>query len=241
LLPIPELQVRVGEDKQITINVKQKETPSQVIVSECMILANSLAALLFQQQRFPALYRRQDEPREKVELEEDASIFNLLYQRKLLSRVEIGVEPGLHCSLGLSPYTSITSPLRKYLDLIMQRQLLCLLTGRAPMYRSSDLKQIAETTEPCLTRAAIVEQERTRYWILKFLKNQIKQTLEAVVTDKRSRGYSIHILDYLLDAQITPPKEINLEPGQQISVIIEDVNPFQGTLKVKLYSSEPAI
>ena len=144
------------------------------------------------------------------------------------------VTPGPHSSLGLSSYTSITSPLRKYLDLVTQRQLVYLLKSRIPAYSPKALKNIAASVQPFLTRAAIVEQERKRYWVLKVLKGRIGEKLPALILDKRFRVYTILLIEYLLDVHLKVPEGIFLSPGDMVPVIIKHVNLFDGTLQVRL-------
>jgi exoribonuclease-2 len=148
--------------------------------------------------------------------------------------VEVDVKPGLHSTLGLQSYTSVTSPLRKYLDLVTQRQLVGLLRGDAPFYAANELKDIAALVQSVLTKAAVVEHERKFYWVLKVLKDRAGEELKALVLDVRSGGYNIILTDYLLDVHLKVPEGVFISPGDTVSVIIESVDPFAGTLRVKL-------
>ncbi len=232
ILSIPELQVMVDRQKQIRVSIRERTAPSQVIVSESMILANYIAAQLLKDRDIPALYRKQAPPRESIPLPEQPALFHLIRQRKVLNRVEVGMEPGAHSSLGLDLYTTITSPLRKYYDLIMQRQLVSLLSGKPLVYGKNDLRTIASDLEPRLTRAAIVEQERQRYWLLKHMEGKIGERFSALVIDKRLRSYSILIHEYLLETNLSVAAGTAFSPGETIFVTLEKVDPFNGFLKV---------
>ncbi len=236
LFPIPELQITVDREKNISVAIRERTAPGQVIVSECMIITNYATALFLKEQGVPALYRKQAQPREQIAIPDEEQLFHLIRQRKLLNRVEIGIEPGPHHSLGLSLYATVTSPLRKYYDMITQRQLVALLAGKSPAYGKNDLKNIVSAVEQSLTRAAIVEQERERYWLLKYLKTHAGKSFKALVVDKRNRGYSILLCDYFLEVNLTATDGAVLVPGQTITVILEKVDPFQSTLKVSLKS-----
>ena len=59
---IPELQVRVNRAHTITCRIRDKQTPAQLLVSECMILANTCAARVLADATYPALYRCQAPP-----------------------------------------------------------------------------------------------------------------------------------------------------------------------------------
>ena len=64
---VPELQVRVDSNKEVSFKLRDRETKSQVVVSECMIHANFCASLLFKEKRFPTLFRKQKPPSQKAE------------------------------------------------------------------------------------------------------------------------------------------------------------------------------
>jgi exoribonuclease-2 len=231
---IPELQVRLDRKKKVVLTIRDKESPSQVLVSESMILANHCAALLFIEKQFPALYRKQAAPSKKIDSGTRPSLFQLFSQRRKFSRVEVDVTPGPHSSLGLSSYTSITSPLRKHLDLVTQRQLVSLIKDEAPVYNRKELKNIASSVLSMLTKASIVDQERKRYWLLKVLRNRVGEELKALVINFRFGVYNIILLDYLLDVILKVPEGIFISPGDIVSVMIKSVDPFAGTSKVEL-------
>ncbi len=229
---IPELQVRVDRSTRVSLKMRERESPSQVLVSECMILANHCAAMLFKKTRCPALYRRQPPPPEALRPREHSSLFQFFAQKKKFGRTDISTAAGTHAGLGLAYYTSVTSPLRKYLDLVVQRQLVHLLKGSEPLYSVRDLKEIAAEIQPVLARAALVEQERKRYWILKLLKKRTGRNLEAVVLEKKYSAIRVLLIDYLLETTIKTPKSLTAYPGDTIRVIIDNVDPFTGLLKV---------
>jgi exoribonuclease II len=234
MLSIPELQVIVDQNKRIALAIRERSAPSQIVVTECMILANHLAARLFRDRGVPALYRKQARPRERISMPEGQSLYLLYRQRRLLSRAELGTEPGPHYMLGLDLYTTITSPMRKYYDLVLQRQIKSVLEGKPAVYGKNDLKNMVSEVDPGLTRANVVSQERERYWVLKYFKDLVGQPFNALVLEKRMRSYSIVLCDYQFEANLSAPDGIELVPGTTITVVLDKVDPFNGTLKVVL-------
>lgn len=230
---IPELQVMVDAQKEVCVKIRTKESPGQLLVAECMILANYCAALLLKEKGVPALYRKQAAPAKKIEPQKNPSFFHLFCLRRNFSRMEVDVVPGPHSSLGLSSYTSLTSPLRKYFDLVTQRQLVSNLRGEVPVYGNKELKHIVTTVQPFLTRAAVAVQERQRYWVLKLLNKRVGEELRALVLNTAFKGYNLLLLDYLLDVNLKTRKT-DICPGDTVSVIIESAEPFAGTLKLRL-------
>ncbi|MCP4715925.1 MAG: RNB domain-containing ribonuclease, partial [Deltaproteobacteria bacterium] len=99
---IPELQVRLDNKKQIVLHMRDRESPSQMLVAECMILANYCTALLFQRHNTDALYRRQAPPTHQFTHEGHPSLYDLFSHVRHFSRVDIDTRPGEHSSLGLA-------------------------------------------------------------------------------------------------------------------------------------------
>ncbi len=124
-----------------------------------MIYANSFAGSLFKEKDYPVLYRKQAEPSGEITGKEEPLLFQIFSHRKNFSRVEVDVVDGLHSGLGLSGYTSITSPLRKYLDLITQQQFISLLKGAEPVYDRNTLRAVQAVNNPYLARAAAVSRK----------------------------------------------------------------------------------
>ncbi len=229
---LPELQINVNNRKEIKLIKRERESKSQILVSEYMILANYCASLIFKENNFPALYRTQAVQSEKPVQKEPPSLFELFSMRKHFGRVSIDTKAEPHSGLGLSSYTTLTSPLRKYLDLVTQGQLLALLNGRKSEHNQTSLKNIVESSQAILTKAATVEQERERYWLLKILQQSIGQKTEALILEKKHKGYRILLKEYFMEINIKIPRKTELTPGETISVIINNIDPFSSLIQV---------
>lgn len=234
---LPELMIRITPGGEISAVRRERETESQVLVSELMILANYCASRMFAESACPVLFRKQSQPAQNSDPGPNPSLFDLFSLRKNFGRVDIGTDPEPHQGLGLDSYVTLTSPLRKYLDLVAQRQLLKLIKKEPPVYDPKSLAGLAEALQPVLTRSAIAEQERRRYWLLKILEKQKGQPLEALVLDKRYRGYGLLLTDYYMDVHLKASRDIVLSPGETVPVIIKTIDPFAGQLQIALADS----
>ncbi len=180
LLPLPEVTVRIENSGEIILERRDRESPAQILVSEMMIRANWIAALCMKEASVACLYRVQPEPRERiVEGGLQGDLFRNYKQRKLLNRAITQLEPGFHSGLGLSPYTTVTSPIRRYVDLVVQRQLAAILKGDPPPFSPNDLENILSQCEEAASQAAQMEQARQRYWLLRYLEQKEGKRLEA--------------------------------------------------------------
>ncbi len=232
-LTLPEMNVWIDNNKDISVSRINRESPSRFMVSECMILANCLTGRFFRDRGQPAIYRAQMEPRGRLIDDNGGTLFQNWMQRRLLSRVIIGVEPEPHAGLGVDVYVTITSPLRKYLDLAIQRQLKGLL-GLGDSYSEEDLRLIAQAVEQPMSYIAVLQRERTRYWILRYLERRLGQKENALVLEKRHHRYVVLLTKYMIESSLPLNCGADLKPEDAITVNIERVNARLDTIGLSL-------
>ena len=78
-------------------------------------------------------------------------------------------------------YTTVTSPIRRYADLVVQRQLKHALTTGNGLYGEDELRQLITRLGVTQGKITLVQRKWTRYWILKYLEQEDIQTLNALV------------------------------------------------------------
>jgi len=235
-LPLPELRIWVNHNGIIHISRVDREAPSQVVVSELMILANALAAAELAARAVPAIYRSQEKPQEV--LFDPESVGDDLYlkyrQRRFLSRAELGIAPKPHNGLGMEAYTSWTSPIRRYVDLVVQRQLKSMALGASPAHDRDGLGEIVARVALPQSRAQLIKRKWTRYWILKYLERERIKTLDALVLDQGVRNYYLLLPDYLLEANMPLAEGRGLKPGDHFRVEIVKVDPREEVFKLTM-------
>jgi exoribonuclease II len=149
-LKLPEVWVSFDPQGKVQVTLEDQETPSHQLVAETMVLANWLAATFLMERGAPAIYRAQPEPREPIDRGATKTLLDLWQDRRRLSRVVMDLKPQPHWGLGLPQYTFATSPIRRYLDLVIHRQILSLLLGgRRFTARPNWKKSPKSSTRPC--------------------------------------------------------------------------------------------
>ncbi|MCA1959916.1 MAG: ribonuclease catalytic domain-containing protein, partial [Desulfomonile sp.] len=192
----PELSVHIAEDGSIEVSLRDRETPSQVLVSEMMILANSLFARFLKEHDVPAIFRSQPPPAERIDPGEVFDPVMSYRCRRAMARGDIGLDPAPHSTLALDCYTTATSPLRRYPDLLVQRQLKAFFETGRPLLTRDELEKILVEISYPLERAVVLERERERYFLLKFLSRQKDRTFEAVVLNRFPKFYLVHLYEF---------------------------------------------
>lgn len=196
ILPLPEIQVYVNSAGMIQIVRYEKETPGQILVSEWMIGANAAAGDYLAKKTIPALFRNQSECRPETEfVQSEYELFRLYRQRRLFSRAELATEAKPHCSLAVAHYTTVTSPIRRYSDLVIQRQLKHALATGEGFYSKEQLDEMITSLSVTQARVFTIQRKWTRYWILKYMEQEDIEDLNALVLDKNARFARLLILN----------------------------------------------
>jgi exoribonuclease-2 len=231
-LSLPELRVKLNDDSSLSIESVDQNTPSRMIVAEFMILYNWLAARFCSDNQIPILFRRQPEPSERLSLEETGYVYYVFQQRRKLSPLQIDTSPGPHSGIGLNLYTNVTSPLRRYLDLVIQRQIGSFIAGDKLVYGEKELEEIRVFVEPVIRNLQLARRNRQRYWILKFLSQHQGETYRAVILDELKSKYRIVLSDFFLVTEIKRRNGKILGPGQEILVEVKKSDPWGDELKL---------
>jgi exoribonuclease-2 len=230
----PEVVVRVNENGEIDVGMRDRESPSQILVSEMMIQGNHLFARFLRDYHIPGIFRSQPPAAEKIDLGNDYDPVRSYRARKALIRGDIGPDPAPHSTLGLDPYATATSPLRRYPDLLVQRQIKSFLTNGRPLIGRDELEGILTEISYPLERAMILERERQRYFLLKYLEQHRDQEYEAVVLHRFTKFHLVQITDLCLNAALSVSNGQTLTPGERVLARVEKVNARNDRLNLSL-------
>ncbi|CAK0780627.1 hypothetical protein CCP3SC15_790001 [Gammaproteobacteria bacterium] len=234
-LTFPEVTVTVGEGGEVRIEQEDRETGAQLLVSEMMIQVNHLAATVAMEVGIPGLYRGQAAPRERLF---EGAVPNDLWlnyrQRMQLSRAETGVEPTFHHGLGVAIYATTSSPLRRYADLVNQRQLVAFLRGEPPPYTIADLNALLAVIERPVSQAPLLEQNRRRYWLLRTLEQQSGLEAAALVIGIQGQRVQIALPEFMLETTLSTGTHPNLQSGQWLRVRIVRARAQEDLLRVEV-------
>jgi len=165
----PEARIRAAGDvassDRAVLDIVEP-TPSRQMVAEAMILAGAAIADYGHRHQLALPYRSQ--PVAPVPTPQELEAYpagpvRLAAIKKCLTRGVVGTRALPHFSLGLEAYVQATSPIRRYGDLLVQRQLQALQEGTTPM-DSASLSDVLTAMEGGVREAISISREDQRHW-----------------------------------------------------------------------------
>ena len=185
------------ENGRVRIEPRRRGAPLDKLVSELMILANATWGELLAERDVAALYRVQT-----------------------AGKVRMSVHPEAHEGLGLGCYAWMSSPLRRYVDLVNQWQLVAALAARKPPFARSSEGLLGAMRAFEVTYARLDEYQRTmeHYWCLRWLVQEQLAEVDAEVL--RESVVRVQGLPLVARVPSLPP----LAPGARVRLRVESVD-----------------
>jgi exoribonuclease R len=102
----------------------------------------------------------------------------------------------------------------------------------SPVLNGAQLEEIINRVGPAIAKVGLVEELTEQYWILRYLEKRMGSTTPAMILDRFSNKYLIHLSEYLLEVDMAANSGRDFVPGDQVLVRIEKANARSGVLKV---------
>jgi exoribonuclease-2 len=151
-------------------------------------------------------------------------------------------DPRPHASLAVPAYAPITSPLRRYGDLINLAQLASLLRTGSPRWTRAELSARLPELTSRIEAVGRVQRFRPRYWKMLHLQRLCRErTFEAVLVDIGGGYASLSLPD--LQIYVRANKETlgdTLYPGQRFALRLGKIDPLANEMRVFSAEEIPA-
>lgn len=168
MIRLPEVKIKVDTTlREITIRDLER-SPARELVANAMMAAGSAVAKFAAANDIPLAFAVQEDP----EMTERPETLPGMYELRKSCRISrLATLPGKHAGLGLDPYVRVTSPLRRYEDLLNHIQLRKYIRREELLTISEMDDRIAEA-EPNAVLRGKLERQCREYWTLVYLKNR---------------------------------------------------------------------
>ena len=230
---MPESTIKVVDD-DIIIHVLE-DGGSRKLVAEMMILASEVAARYGQAHGLAIPFRSQPQP----ELPPEGELMLLppgpvrsCAIRRCMPRSEVSITPARHASLGLDTYSQVTSPIRRYSDLLTHFQIKAHLRGAPQPFTADEMKDLTMSITSTVQEAVLVERQTNRYWGLEYLRRHGDQVWQALML-RWLREHENLGLVLLEDLGLELAMRFNrpIAPGDQLEVKVSYADPRQDIIQ----------
>jgi exoribonuclease II len=182
-IKMPESVIKVKDNEEVTIELIDS-SPSRQLVAEMMILAGQIGGQYGTEHNLPLPYRGQPQPElppeeELLQLPPGPTRFCAI--RSCMPRSEMSMSPIRHASLGLDSYVQVTSPIRRYTDLLSHFQIKAHLKGEELPFSREELQEIVYSVSSSSYEATLVERQTNRYWGLEYLRRNSQCIWDVLV------------------------------------------------------------
>lgn len=204
---LPEVHITVDpETKKVSIcDITPYESAD--VVREMMLLAGEGAAHFAFENNIAFPYVSQEAPDIPQDLPEGlAGEFKTV---KSMHKRSVGVTPAAHAGIGIGMYSQVTSPLRRYSDLIAHQQLRAFLDGRELIDKNTMLERISAGDEAAIA-CKKVERKSNMHWTLVYLLQNPEWTGEAVMVEQKGNLCVFLIPSIAQQTTLVPSKPLKL-------------------------------
>ncbi len=225
-IEMPEVSVRVVDGR-----VSIRPLPplrSRALVREAMLMAGQASARFALEEGIPLPHATQPPPDTDQRSDDLAGMFALI---RHMSRSEYSILRGRHAGLGLDCYVQATSPLRRYLDLVVHQQLRAHLQGTA-LLSTGELMERIGAAEAVAGSVSHAERLAEKHWTLVYLLQHPDWRGEGVLVDKWDRRGRLLIPELGLQTQMQLPQDWSLNSTAQLQVTDVDLPTLRATFRL---------
>jgi exoribonuclease II len=239
---MPEASIKVLDD-EIAIQVLE-DSAARELVAEMMILAGEVGARYAQTHQIPLPFRSQPQP----ELPSEEELWQIpagppraCAIRRCMPRSEMGITPSRHSGLGLELYTQVTSPIRRYSDLLAHFQIKAHLRGEELPFSPQKVQEIMQSVSAAAYEATLVERQTNRYWGLEYLRRHSDRSWQAMMLRwlREDEDLALILIEDL-GLELAMRFHRAVVPGEELIVKVSHSDPRQDVIHLQEMVAEPS-
>jgi len=230
-LNLPNTDIKLNENKVLIF--PQEDSESRELVSEMMILAGRVIAEFSVENSISMPYLSQETGNFSDEIINN--INNLSPSKAFeaargFNRSKLSVKHSLHSGLGLQAYLRVTSPMRRYLDLLVQQQLVRFLS-KSDLLNDSDIKERIKVVNASVSKVNKATRQSVEHFRCVYFKQNKKWGGEGIIVETKGQKASVLIPELAMITQIKFKSKVDLE--QRIKLEVISINLFERSIDFK--------
>ena len=230
-LNLPKADIKVKDQKVLVI--PQLKSESREMISEFMVLAGRVVAKFSIENNISMPYLLQDSGKfsdEIIENINNLSLSKTFEAAKGFNRSKLSVKPSLHAGLGLNEYLRVTSPMRRYMDLLVQQQLVRFISNLT-LLNESEIKERIKVNNSSSSKINKAIRQSVEHFRCLYFKQNRNWKGDGVVVEKSGNKALLIIPEFAMITQIKPKTEVELE--DKIKLKVDSINLFERSIDFK--------
>jgi exoribonuclease-2 len=230
-LNLPSVDVKV-KDEKVFIR-PQEDSNSRDLVAEMMVIAGRAIAQFAIENNISMPYLTQETgnfSKDVIDNIQNLTIAKAFEASRGFKRSKTTVKPSMHSGLGLSAYTRATSPMRRYLDLLVQQQLVRFVS-KQPTLDDSTIKERIKVINSSMPKVNKASRQSIEHFKCLYLKQNNTWEGEGVVVEVNGEKALINIPSLAMMTQIKFKSNVTIE--DKVKLKVSSINLFERSVNFK--------
>ena len=210
-LNLPNTDIKL-KDSKVHI-FPQTDSESRSLVSEMMILAGRVIAEFSVENSISMPYLSQEPGNfsdEVIKNINKLSPSKAFEAARGFNRSKLSVKHSLHSGLGLEAYLRVTSPMRRYLDLLVQQQLVRFIT-KNDLLNETDIKERIKAVNASMSKINKATRQSVEHFRCVYFKQNKQWEGEGVIVEVKGQKASVLIPELAMITQVKFKSKVELE------------------------------
>jgi len=218
-LDLPNVDVKL-KNKKVDIQI-QTESASRKLVAEMMVIAGRVIAQYATENKISMPFLTQEVgsfSEDIIQNKENLTATQAFQATRCFKQSKITPKASLHAGLGLPCYVRVTSPIRRYLDLLVQQQLVKFINNQATL-DDTQIKQRITQVNAVISRVNKATRQSIEHYKCLFLKQNNNWRGKGIIVELNSNKATLLIPEIAMITQLKLKSKAQLEDEFELRAV----------------------
>ena len=218
-LDLPNVDVKI-KNKKVDIQI-QIESESRKLVAEMMVIAGRVIAQYANEHEISMPFLTQEVgsfSEDIIQNKENLTATQAFQATRCFKQSKITPKASLHAGLGLSCYVRVTSPIRRYLDLLTQQQLVRFINNQTTL-DDTQIKQRITQVNAVISRVNKATRQSIEHFKCLFLKQTNNWRGKGIIVDLNGNKATLLIPEIAMITQLKLKSKAQLEDEIELRAV----------------------
>jgi exoribonuclease-2 len=218
-LDLPNVDVKL-KNKKVDIQI-QTESESRKLVAEMMVIAGRVIAKYATENKISMPFLTQEVgsfSEDIIQNKENLTATQAFQATRCFKQSKITPKASLHAGLGLSCYIRVTSPIRRYLDLLVQQQLVRFINNQT-ILDDAKVKQRITQVNAVISRVNRATRQSIEHFKCLFLKQNKNWYGKGIIVDLNGNKATLLVPEIAMVTQLKLKSKAKIEDEIELRAV----------------------